>query len=47
MQTATPEGVLWGLGFMAILGAGAAFIGGALILRMLDYLRQEGRLGIL
>ncbi len=47
MQTATPEGVLWRLGFVAILGAGAAFIGGALILRMLNYLRQEGRLGIL
>ncbi len=47
MQTATPEGVLWGLGIMAILGAGSAFIGGALIIRMLNYLRQEGRLGIL
>ena len=47
MHTATPEGVLWGLAFMAILGAGAAFVGGALIIRMLNYLRQEGRLGIL
>ena len=47
MHTATSEGVLWGLAFMAILGAGAAFVGGALIIRMLNYLRQEGRLGIL
>ena len=47
MQAATPEGVLWGLGFMAILGTGAAFIGGALIIRMLNYLKREGRLGIL
>ena len=47
MQAATPEGVLWGLGFMAILGTGAAFIGGALIIRMLNYLKREGRLGFL
>ena len=47
MQTATPEGVIVKLGAIAILGVGAALVGGALIARMIHYLRQEGRLGIL
>ena len=47
MQMAAPEGVLAGLGAIAILGASAAFAGGVLIVRMLTYLRREGRLGIL
>ena len=47
MQISTPEGVLVKLGVMAILGVGAAFIGGALMVRMINYLKREGRLGIL
>ena len=47
MQPAAPEGVLAKLGIMLILGGGAAVIGGALIVRMLNYLRREGTLGIL
>ena len=47
MQMAAPEGVLAGLGAIAALGACAAFAGGVLIVRMLSYLRREGRLGIL
>ena len=46
MQTATPEGVI-ALGAIAILGVGAALLGGALIARMIHYLKREGRLGIL
>ena len=47
MQTATPEGVLVKLGAIALLGAGAALAGAALIARMIHYLKREGRLGIL
>ena len=47
MQTATPEGVIAKLGAIAILGVGAALVGGALIARMIHYLKREGRLGIL
>ena len=47
MQTATPEGVIGKLGAIAILGVGAALVGGALIARMIHYLKREGRLGIL
>ena len=47
MQTATPEGVIVKLGAIAILGVGAALVGGALIARMIHYLKREGRLGIL
>ena len=47
MQTATPEGVIAKLGAIAILGVGAALLGGALIARMIHYLKREGRLGIL
>ena len=47
MQAGTPEGVIAKLGVMLILGGGAAFIGGALIVRMLNYLRREGTLGVL
>ena len=47
MQISTPEGVLVKLGVMAILGVGAALIGGALMVRMINYLKREGRLGIL
>ena len=47
MQPAAPEGVLVGLGAIAALGVASALLGGALIVRMLNYLRQEGRLGII
>ena len=47
MQTATPEGVIVKLGAIAILGVGAALVGGVLIARMIHYLKREGRLGIL
>ncbi len=47
MNPSPPDGVLFKLAIMAILGVGAAFIGGALMARMLDFLRREGRLGIL
>ena len=47
MQAAAPEGVLVGLGAIAALGVASALLGGALIVRMLDYLRREGRLGII
>ncbi len=47
MQATTPEGVLAKLGIMVVLGGGAAVIGGALIIRMLNYLRREGTLGVL
>ena len=47
MQIATPEGVTVRLGVMAILGVGAALLGGALMVRMINYLKREGRLGIL
>lgn len=47
MQTTAPEGVLLKLGVMAILGIGAAFTGAVLMVRMLNHLRREGRLGIL
>ena len=47
MQVSAPERVLVKLGAMTALGAGGAFIGGALMFRMLDFLRREGRLGIL
>lgn len=47
LQIATPEGVPVKLGMMAILGVGAALIGAALMARMINYLKREGRLGIL
>ena len=45
-QPAAPEGVLLGLGAIAVLGVGAALVGGMLMVRMLDHLRREGRLGL-
>ena len=47
MQPAAPEGVLAGLGVIAALGIGSAFVGSVLMVRMLNYLRREGRLGVL
>ena len=47
MQPAAPEGVLAGLGAIAALGIGSAFVGSVLMVRMLNYLRREGRLGVL
>ena len=47
MQPAAPEGVLAGLGAIAALGIGSAFVGSVLMIRMLNYLRREGRLGVL
>ena len=47
MQPAAPEGVLAGLGAIAALGVGSAFVGSVLMVRMLNYLRREGRLGVL
>ena len=47
MQPAAPAGVLAGLGAIAALGIGSAFVGSVLMVRMLNYLRREGRLGVL
>ena len=47
MQPAAPEGVLAGLGAIIALGIGSAFVGSALMVRMLNNLRREGRLGVL
>ena len=47
MHPAAPAGVLAGLGAIAALGIGSAFVGSVLMVRMLNYLRREGRLGVL
>ena len=47
LGAAAPEGVLGKLCAMALLGLFGTLVGGVLMVRMLNYLKREGRLGIL